>query len=104
MTSFDKYQKLALLPLDILYNGHQQQILQNNIYLEHTKRLSKKIRVVCDEYRYSIGTFFTLAYWRYTLRINPQLNIFSPSTLIETLPIWGNTDVLGQNGRTVRAK
>ena len=52
MTSFDKYQKLALLPLDILYNGHQQQILQNNIYLEHTKRLSKK----SESFVMNIGT------------------------------------------------
>ena len=25
--------------------------------------------------------------------------MFSPSTLIETMPIWRNTDVLGQRGR-----
>ena len=25
--------------------------------------------------------------------------MFSISTLIDTTPIWGNTDVLGQNGR-----
>ena len=55
-----------------------QQILQ--ITFGHTKRLSKKIKIVC-------------------IRIKSQYNIFSPSTIIDTMPIWGNTDVLVQNGR-----
>ena len=45
---------------------------------------------MCFFHIYMLGKYFNHKFTR---------KYFSPSTVLDTMPVWGNTDVLGQNGR-----
>ena len=72
----------------------QQTILKKIIFVHAKSCLSKK-NVYESWILYKKGVFSHL----YILGKNHNKIFLSRSTLIDTMPIWGNTDASGQNGR-----